>query len=77
MQALDYHNKIGAIFIYLCSFKFNVKYVLSFQGIEGSILLRNSDGSFYLCPSKRDFYSPSTVQLALRLGTIHILRNHF
>ena len=46
-----------------------------FQGIEGSILLRNSDGSFYLCPSKRDFYSPSTVQLTLRLAELGWLFN--
>lgn len=46
-----------------------------FQGIEGSILLRNSDGSFYLCPSKRDFYSPSIVQLALRLAELGWLFN--
>ena len=77
MQALDYQLTKSALFLlYICSFKFNVKYDLAFQGIEGTILLRNSDGSFYLCPSKRDFYSPSTVQLALRLGSIHILRKH-
>ncbi len=46
-----------------------------FQGIEGSILLRNSDGSFYLCPSKRDIYSPSTIQLALRLAELGWLFN--
>jgi len=46
-----------------------------FQGIEGSILLRNSDGSFYLCPSRRDFYTPSTIQLALRLAELGWLFN--
>ena len=46
-----------------------------FQGIEGSVLLRNSDGSFYLCPSRKDFYSPSTVQLTLRLAELGWLFN--
>ena len=46
-----------------------------FQGIEGSILLRNADGSFYLCPSKREYYSPSIVQLALRLAELGWLYN--
>ena len=37
--------------------------------------MRNSDGSFYLCPSKKDFYSPSTVQLTLRLAELGWLFN--
>ena len=60
-------KKTGLIFQTLLFF--------SLQGIEGSILLRNSDGSFYLCPSKKDFYSPSTVQLTLRLAELGWLFN--
>ena len=46
-----------------------------FQGIEGTILLGHSDGSFYLNPSKREYYSPSIVQLALRLAELGWLYN--
>ena len=46
-----------------------------FQGIEGTILVRNADGSFCLCPSKRECYSPSIVQLALRLAELGWLYN--
>ena len=46
-----------------------------FQGIEGTILIRKPDGSFCLCPSKREYYSPSIAQLALRLAELGWLYN--
>jgi len=46
-----------------------------FQGIEGSILLRDGNGGFSICPSKLDFYSPSVIQLALRLAEMGWLYN--
>ena len=46
-----------------------------FQGIEGSIFLRNGEGGFNVCQSKREYYSPSTLQLALRLAELGWLYN--
>ena len=46
-----------------------------FQGIEGSILQRNGDGGFSVSPDKRECYSPSTMQLALRLAELGWLYN--
>ena len=51
------------------------KLFASLLGIEGSILLRNAEGGFSICPTKRELYSPSTIQLALRLAELGWLYN--
>ena len=38
-------------------------------------MLRNAEGGFSICPTKRELYSPSTIQLALRLAELGWLYN--
>ncbi len=47
----------------------------AFQGIEGSILIRDKSGGFKIAESKIDFYSPPTLQMASRLAELGWLFN--